>query len=130
MNLRNIGGGLGGLVIVAIVFFVRMGAADAKIGEYAEDTRNEFLASIASAEVCQGDQRNYVEWLALGCHEECWKNNHELESSGRRRTTVVVDETGYTREMLSAMMDMARRENAPHVAEGLGKVYLEMFPVE
>ena len=35
---------------------------------------------------------------------------------------VVIDVPGYTRDMLSSMMQMARENSAPHIAEGLGKV--------
>jgi hypothetical protein len=130
MGLGKIGGGIGGVVIVAILFFVRMGANDAKVEEFGQDTKAEFIQLISQAEVCKGDQRNYVEWLAGACHEECWKNNYELEYVSRRRSDVVVDAEGYTRDMLSAMMEMARRENAPHIAEGLGTFYAALFPIE
>ena len=130
MNLGKIGGGLGGLVIVAILFFVRMGASDAKVEEFGEETKAEFMTLVSQAEVGKGDQRNYVEWLATNCHEDCWASNYELERVSRRSTNVVVDTEGYTRDMLSAMMDMARRENAPHIAEGLGQFHTALFPIE
>lgn len=131
MNLGKIGGGVGGLVILAIVFLVRMGASNAKVEEFGLETRAEFMTLVSQAEVCKvGDQRNYVEWLATNCHEQCWENNYELEHAGRRRTNVVVDTEGYTRDMLSAMMDMARREGAPHIAEGLGTFHAALFPIE
>lgn len=131
MNIRNIVGGLAGLIIVAILFFVRMGAGNAKIEQFGQETKDEFVQVLSQAEVCQkDDQKNYVLWLADACHAQCWADNHELESAGGRRTDVVVDMDGYSRDMLTAMMDMARRENAPHIAEGLGQFHAALFPIE
>lgn len=130
MNLRNVGGGLGGLVILAILFFVRMGVNSAKTEEFGQETKQEFLAELHRTEVCQGENLNFVDWLATNCHDEAWANNHELVPAGRRRTDVVIDGPGYAREMLSSMMDMARRENAQHIADGLGKVHTEWFAIE
>jgi len=134
VNLRNLGGGFGGLIVVGIVLFLKFGVgsamSQAKVAEYSEQTKQDFLGAIADAPVNEGNGKNYVDWLVDCCHEEAWKNNHEIEYVSRRRSECVIDSDGYARSMLTAMMDMARRENAPNVAEGLGEIYTKWYPIE
>ena len=134
MSMRGLGGGLGGLIVVGIVIFLKFGLGTAmsaaKVDEYAQETKEEFLALIADAEVCQGDGKNYVDWLVNNCHERAWADNHELEYVSRRRTDCVIDADGYVTGMLREMMAMARSDNAPQVAEGLAKIMTDLYPVE
>ncbi|MEZ6235058.1 MAG: hypothetical protein R3B68_12800 [Phycisphaerales bacterium] len=128
---RIFGGGIGALVIGVIIFFVRMGANDAKVEEYGEDTRLEFMAELARTELYQtGENGAYLDYLSLNCHEQAWADHHSLEYVSRRRSEVVIDFDGYSREMMSSMMVMARRENAAHIAEGLGKIHAEVYGLE
>ena len=43
---------------------------------------------------------------------------------------VVIDMPGYSRDMLGAMAEMARRENAPHIAQQLLNLQATLFAPE
>lgn len=134
MNIRNFGGGLGGLIVVGIVIFLKFGLgsamSQAKIDEYSEQTKQEFLSAIADAPVNEGSNKNYVDWLVDCCHEQAWKDNHEIEYVSRRRSECVVDSDGYGRSMLTAMINLARQEGAPAIADGVGEIYNKWYQVE
>lgn len=134
MNLRNLGKGALGLILIGVVLYLKFGLGNAmsaaKIEQYAQETKQEFLTLIADSEVCQGDGKAYVTWLAESCHEHAWRDNHKLEHVSENRSDVVIDADGYTREMLTLMMDMATANNSPQVADGLGNLRVQLFPVE
>lgn len=134
MNIRNFGGGLGGLIVVGFVLFLKFGLgtamSQAKVDEYSEQTKQEFIDAIADAPVCQGNDKNYVDWLIDCCHEQAWKDNHEIERISRRRSECVVNADGYCRAMLTSMINMARENDAPTIVDGLDEVYTKFFPVE
>lgn len=131
MSIRTLGGGFGGVIVVVIIIFVRMQMAGAKTAEFGEETKQDFLRLVAKSEVYQGDNRNYIDWLANSCHEKAWEANHDLEYRGRRRgADVIIDVEGYTRDMITAMIQLAHSENAPHIAKGLGDLHTQLFRLE
>jgi hypothetical protein len=69
---------------------------------------------------------DYYDWLVDYCHDQVFNDAVTMESRGRRRVDIIIDEDKYLRDLFHAMMEPSRKDGATGVSDALGKYWTKM----
>ena len=118
-------------IIAAAAILVPLSRRGEKLDEYAQETRQEFIARLAATPLyAEQGNADYLNYLAIAAHEQAWSAHHRLEPVASGPPEVRIDVPAYEEAMLRRMIEIARAEDATGIADRLARLVNEWFEVE